>query len=110
MTVMDQDLADASEDLSHGADICMHRDDAATCLPCDWKPRFVSDQLLRTWTHTERAPLVRTRSVEYDFACSCEVLPSGDLWCCDVCITTADPLGQLVTDEGERVPFVNTLS
>lgn len=35
---MDQDLADSSEDLGRGADVCMHADDATTCTRCAIRP------------------------------------------------------------------------
>lgn len=39
----------------------------------------------------------------FQFHCSCEILPSGDLWCCDVCSTTLDLRAELVTDESDRL-------
>jgi hypothetical protein len=62
MTRMDRDLADASENLSHGADVCMHADDATTCVSCDWSPRSVSDTLLHSWRHTKRVAARCARS------------------------------------------------
>jgi hypothetical protein len=40
---------------------------------------------------------------KFEFDCSCEIALSGELWCCDVCSTTLDPTGQLVTEEQDRI-------
>lgn len=46
---------------------------------------------------------------KFEFNCSCEISLSGNLWCCDVCSTTLDPTGQLVTEESERILGFDTL-
>lgn len=42
-------------------------------------------------------------NLNFVFACSCEVLPTGDFWLCDVCQTQLDPKDQLSTDESTRL-------
>ncbi len=41
--------------------------------------------------------------IGFEFDCSCEILPSGEIQCCDVCDTTLDPSGELETFEMDRV-------
>ncbi len=43
----------------------------------------------------------------FDFHCSCEVLANGHIWTCDVCSTTADPKGQLETEESDRIAYLS---
>ncbi len=64
MTVMDQALADASEDLAQGADVCAHTDDAATCTRCVLNPVPVGegDVWLNNWRCVKRVPFVNTLS------------------------------------------------
>jgi hypothetical protein len=48
-------------------------------------------------------PTEDTSSLLFNFDCSCEVLPSGDFWCCDYCSSQLDLLDELVTEESDRL-------
>jgi hypothetical protein len=37
------------------------------------------------------------------FECGCELLPSGEISLCDVCLTTLDLHAQLITEESSRI-------
>lgn len=54
------------------------------------------------------------KNLEFEFrfgneTCSCEIRADGEIWCCDVCSTTLDIRGQLVTEESSRILGFDTL-
>ncbi len=42
-------------------------------------------------------------SLAFEFECSCEISPAGEIWCCDVCSTTLDLKDELSTEESLRL-------